>query len=92
MFTYTKIVVDFRPPKDNPHHIHITAGGNLIKYKGGVPNQTADLTMSKLLRNSVLSTGGAKYMCLDIKNFYLTAALDYFKYMNMLLAVFPKWI
>jgi hypothetical protein len=31
-------------------------------------------------------------MCLDIKNFYLTAALDYFEYMRMALSVFPKWI
>jgi hypothetical protein len=31
-------------------------------------------------------------MCLEIKNFYLTAALDYFKYMKMPLSVFPAWI
>jgi hypothetical protein len=32
-------------------------------------------------------------MCLNIKkNFYLTAALNYFEYMRMPLAVFPKWI
>jgi hypothetical protein len=28
-------------------------------------------------------------MCLDIKNFYLTAALEYFKYMKIPLALFP---
>ena len=54
--------------------------------------RTADLTTSKLLWNSVLSTEGAQYMCLDIKNFYLTAALDYFEYMKMPLLVFPAWI
>jgi hypothetical protein len=31
-------------------------------------------------------------MCLDIKNFHLTAALDYFKYMKMPLSVVPAWI
>jgi hypothetical protein len=31
-------------------------------------------------------------MCLNIIYFYLTAALDYFEYMKMLLAVFPVWI
>ncbi len=31
-------------------------------------------------------------MCLDLKNFYLTAALDYYEYMKILLALFPKWI
>jgi hypothetical protein len=31
-------------------------------------------------------------MCLDIKNFYLTAALEYFEYMKMPLNLFPIWI
>ncbi len=29
-------------------------------------------------------------MCLGIKNFYLTAALDYYKYMKIPLALFPE--
>jgi hypothetical protein len=40
----------------------------------------------------MISTNNAKYMCLDIKNFYLTARLDYFKYMKMPLSLFPLWI
>ena len=31
-------------------------------------------------------------MCLDIKNFYLTAKLDYYEYMRMPLDLFPVWI
>ena len=31
-------------------------------------------------------------MCLDIKNFYLTAKLEYFEYMRMPLDLFPLWI
>ena len=80
-FAYAKIVVDFRPQKEDPYRIRITAGGNLLTYRGNVSTRTADLSTSKLLWNSVLSTESTKYMCLDIKNFYLTAALDYFKYM-----------
>ena len=91
-FTYTKIVLDFRPQKDDPHCIHITAGGNLIKCKGDMSTRTADLTTLKLLWNSVLSTCGAKYMCLNTKNSYLMVALLYFEYMKMPLAVFPYWI
>jgi hypothetical protein len=30
-------------------------------------------------------------MCLDQKKFYLTAALDYYKYMKILLVLSPKW-
>jgi hypothetical protein len=30
-------------------------------------------------------------MCLDIKNVYLTATLEYFKYMKILLSLIPTW-
>jgi len=30
------------------------------------------------------------YMCLGVKNFYLTAALDYYEYMKIPLALFPE--
>jgi hypothetical protein len=91
-FTYAKIIVDYSPQEEDPHRIRITAGGNLIQYKGDVSTCTADFITSKLLWNSVLSTCNTKYMCLDINKFYLTAALEYFKYMQMPLAVFPDWI
>jgi hypothetical protein len=78
-WTYARIVVDHRPQKEDPNRIRIAVGGNLITYKGSTSTRTADLTTSKLLWNSVLSTEGTQYMCLDIKNFYLTAALDYYE-------------
>jgi len=59
-FTYAKIVVDFRPQKEDAYRIRITAGGNLLTYKGNVSTRTADLSTSKLLWNSILSTDGAK--------------------------------
>ncbi len=41
--------------------------------------------------NSVLNTKGAKFMRLDIKNFYLTAPLNRFEYMKMPLSLFLSW-
>jgi hypothetical protein len=90
--TYARIVVDFCPQKDDLYCIRITAGGNLITYPEELSTRTADLTTSKLIWNSVLSMEGAKYMCLDIKDFYLTAALNRYDYMKMPLTLFPKWI
>jgi hypothetical protein len=90
--TYAHVVVDFRPQKADPHRIRITTGGNLINYPGELSTQTADLTTSKLMWNSILSTAGAKYMCLDIKNFYLMAPFDRFEYMKMPIDLFPEWI
>ncbi len=68
--TYACFVVDYRPQKADPHHIQITAGGNLITYPGELSTRTADLTTSKLMWNSILSMPHAKYMCLDI-NFFI---------------------
>jgi hypothetical protein len=76
--TYAGIVVDHRPQKEYPNRIRMVAGENLIKgcYPEELTTRTADLTTSKLHWNSVLSTQNAKYMCLDIKNFYLLAPLN----------------
>ncbi len=64
----------------------------MIKYKGDVSIRMADLTTSKMLWNSVLSTDGVQYMCLDIKKFYLTTALNYFEYMKMPISILLEWI
>ena len=39
--------------------------------------------------NSVLSTPGAQYMCIDIKNMYLATPLDQNKYMKMKVDLIP---
>ena len=69
LVTYANVVVDYRPQKEDPNRIRITAGGNLINYPVEVTTQTADITTSKLHWNSVLSTQKAKCMCLDLKTF-----------------------
>ena len=74
--TYARIVVDSRPQKDDLNRVRITVGGNLIEYPGELTTRTADLTTTKLLWNSVISTKGAKYKTADIKSFYLETPLD----------------
>ena len=91
VFTYGNPVIDHRPPKEDPNQIRITAGGNLINCDEEISVRTAGINTAKLHWNSVISTNGARYMCLDIGNFYLSAALKYFKYMRMPLALFPEW-
>ena len=65
--TYARIVVDYRPQKEEPKRIRIAVDGNLFTYEGNTSTQTADLTTPKLLWNSVLSIDGVRYMCIDIK-------------------------
>ncbi len=64
--------------------------GNLITYDGELIIRTAVIITAKLHWNSDMSTPKAKYMCLNIKNIYLTAALEYFEYMKMPLSLFPE--
>ena len=40
VLTYARVVVDFRPQKEYPNRVRITAGGNLIKYPGELTTQT----------------------------------------------------
>ena len=86
--TYANIVVDYRPQKEDPNRVRIKAGGNLIVYAGELTTRTADITTSKILWNSILSTKNAKYMCLDIKNFYLCAPMERYEYMKMPIGIF----
>ena len=68
--------MDFRPQKEDPNRVRITAGGNLIKYAGELTTRTVDLTTAKKLWNGVISMDGAKFMGLDIGDFYLETPME----------------
>jgi hypothetical protein len=61
-----------------------------VNYPGEVGTRTADLLTVKLLLNSVISTPGAKFMSLDISNFYLMAPMTRYEYVRMNLSDFPE--
>ena len=90
--TYGRICVNYRPQKAEPERTRLTVGGNLINYPGDVSTPTSDTTTAKLVINSTISTKGAKYMCLDIHNFYLGTPMERYEYMKMPLALIPQEI
>ena len=51
---------------------------------------TADLLSIKLLLNSVISTPNAKFMTMDIKNFYLNTPLKWYEYLLLKLDNIPE--
>ena len=69
--TYTRTVIDFRPQKEDPNHMRITGGGNLINYPHKFTTQMDGLTTTKIMWNSTVFTRGARYAASDAKNFYL---------------------
>ena len=87
--TYGRIVVSFRPAKDDPNRTRLTMGGDRIVYPGDCGTPTVDLLTVKLHQNSTISTKDARYMTIDIKNFYLNTPMERFEYMRLKLADIP---
>jgi hypothetical protein len=56
IITYGRFVVDIPPNKSETHRVRLTLGDNLIQYPGDVSTRSADLTTSKCLWNSTIST------------------------------------
>jgi hypothetical protein len=90
--TYLSIVAAHRPEKEKKHRIRYTVGSNLIEYAGDVSTKTADLTTAKLIFNSVISTINARFMTLDLKDFYLGTPMSTPEYMRIPLHVIPETI
>ena len=79
-----------RPEKKEKNRTRFTVGGDRINYPGEVATPTADMLVAKLLFNSVVSTKGARFMTMDISNFYLMTPLDIPEYIRMKLADIPQ--
>jgi hypothetical protein len=69
--TYGSFVVDIKEHKEEQERTGLTVGGDQIEYPGDKSTRTAGLTTAKILINSVISTLGAKFLVIDINNFYL---------------------
>ena len=90
--TYARFVCSFRPQKPEPYRTCLTVGGNLIDYPGNLSMKVADMTTFKILVNSTLSTPGAKWLGLDVKNYYLGTPMANYEYMFIPLNQIPQEI
>jgi hypothetical protein len=88
--TYGSFVVDIKEHKEEKERTILTVGGDQIEYPGDKSTRTAGLTTAKILINSIISTLGAKFLVIDIKNFYLNTPLGRFKYMVINLSPIPQ--
>jgi hypothetical protein len=88
--TYTRVVCEVRPQKEDPNRTRITIGGNRICYPGNTGTQTGSLELVKLQLNSVLSTDNSCFACYDLKNFYLGTPMDRPEYVRIRLADIPQ--
>jgi hypothetical protein len=79
--TYGSFVVDIKDHNEEKDRTRLTVGGDQIEYPRDKSTRTAGLTTAKNLMNGVISTLGAKFLVIDITNFYLSTPLGRFEYM-----------
>jgi hypothetical protein len=65
-------------------------GGNLVNYLDDCGTPTVDLLRVKLMLNSIISTPNAKFMTIDLKDFYLLNPMSRYEYFRMKLELFPQ--
>jgi hypothetical protein len=65
-------------------------GGNLGNYPDDCGTPTTDILTVKLLLNSIISRHNAKFMTVDIKDFYLMTPMKRYKYFCMKIDLFPQ--
>ncbi len=65
-------------------------GGDRVHYPGNAGTPTADLLTIKILINSIISTAGAKFMTVDIKDFYMNTLMARYKNMQLHIADMPE--
>eukprot|EP00956_Cyclotella_meneghiniana_P001082 scaffold1265_cov38-Cyclotella_meneghiniana.AAC.9 len=90
--TYGQFVCTVRPEKKEQNRTRFVVGGNKINYPCEVAIPTTEMLVAKLLFNSVVSTPGAKFMTMDLSNFYLMTPLKRPEYIRMKMSDIPEEI
>jgi hypothetical protein len=86
---YGQFVCSVRPKKAEPNQMQFTVGGDRINYPGKVATPIAEMLVAKMLFNSVISTKGARFMIMDISNFYLMTPMHCAKFIQIKLSDTP---
>ena len=90
--TYGTFVCTVRPEKKEPNRTRFVVGGDRINYPGEVATPTADMLVAKMLFNSVISSRGARFMTMDISNFYLNTPLKRPEFIRLNIRDIPQEI
>jgi hypothetical protein len=83
---------EIKPNREVKHCTQLTTGGDRIHYPDNVGTPTADMTLVKVLLNSIISTENAWCVILDVKDFYLNTPMKRFEYMQLKLNNIPEEI
>ena len=89
--TYGNFICDHRPLKSEPWRIRLTVGGDKLSYDDDPGSPAASLLETKIMLNSVISDAhkGARFMGLDLKDFFLATPMTRCEYMKIHYKHFP---
>ena len=90
--TYGKFECTVRTEKAKKYRLRLVIGDNHINNSGNVETPTAEMLLVKITLNSVISTPGAKFMLIDIYNFYLAILMEWYEYTKLKLSSLPEKI
>ena len=90
--TYLNIVANIRLQKEDPYRIRFTVGGDKLDCPGPTATETAKIQTANLLFNSTISNKGGRFMCINLKCFYLGTPMNWYEYMWVKMSDIPKGI
>ena len=90
--TYSSFVCDHRPLKSEPWRVQIVVGGDKLTYSNDTGSPAASLLETKILINSTISDThkGARFMCMDLKDFFLATLMPRPEFMRVHYKCFPE--
>ncbi len=90
--TYGTYGCEIKQNKGKKHCTQLIARGDRIHYPDNAVTPTADMTLVKVLLNSIISTENARCIILDVKDFYLNTPMKRFENMRLKLNDIPEVI
>ncbi len=90
--TYASFVYDHHPLKTEPWRVQIVMGGDRLSYSNNTGSPAASLLKTKILLNSTISDAdkGARFMSLDLKDFFLATPMPNPEFMKVPFKYFPQ--
>ena len=79
------MVATIRPTKAKANRVRVTVGGDHLDFPGATTAHCATLPTTKCLLNSTISTPGARFMTLDIKDLYYVTSMARYEYIKLAL-------
>ena len=90
--TYGQSVCTIHPKKAKQNCMRFTVGGDQINYPNEVATPAAEMFVTKMLFDSIISTKGANFMTIDTSNFYPMTPRSRPKYIRIKLSKIPDEI